>query len=254
MKAMLFRRKKRRTAPQSSSSNYKVLNFEALRGQRFDGWLEKSVARVQDEAYRNLISRLYAGDVRTDFRAAAQAFRETGIDNPKTLEVGCGSGYYYEVLSYLLGYPLKYVGLDSSPAMIELASENYPRSIFVRADATRLPFRNRSFDVVLNGVSLMHIVDYEKAIAEASRVSRRWCIFHTVPIVRDRPTAVLQKNVYGGGCVVEFTFNENELIGLFVKHNLRLHSWLESIPYNLEDILHSKTVTRTYICSTDELD
>jgi hypothetical protein len=94
----------------------------------------------------------------------------------------------------------------------------------------------------------MHIASYESAISEANRIARSWCIFHTVPILKNRPTTLLQKNIYGGGVSLEFTFNEKELLDLFAKNGLKVTFSAESIPYNLERVLGEKTITRTYLC------
>jgi ubiquinone/menaquinone biosynthesis C-methylase UbiE len=38
------------------------------------------------------------------------------------------------------------------------------------ADATRLPFPDSSFDVVLSFIMLQHVIDWEAALKEAARV------------------------------------------------------------------------------------
>ncbi|MCP6757053.1 class I SAM-dependent methyltransferase, partial [Klebsiella pneumoniae] len=75
---------------------------------------------------------------------------------------------------------------------------HYPAGAFGVADATRLPYPDRAFDIVFNGVSLMHIIDYAAAIREAARVSSGFCIFHSVPMFDgDQATTFLQKYAYG---------------------------------------------------------
>jgi ubiquinone/menaquinone biosynthesis C-methylase UbiE len=41
-----------------------------------------------------------------------------------------------------------------------------------QADATRLPFPDDSFDAVVSFIMLHHVIDWEKAVAEAARVLR----------------------------------------------------------------------------------
>ena len=41
------------------------------------------------------------GEPRLDFRIAAEAVAATGLSNPRLLEIGCGSGYYSEVLDHV---------------------------------------------------------------------------------------------------------------------------------------------------------
>jgi ubiquinone/menaquinone biosynthesis C-methylase UbiE len=163
------------------------------------------------------------------------------------LEVGCGSGYYSENLSYLLGQTIHYIGIDYSAAMVSLARQEYPERPFMLGDATALPFADGTIDIVMNGVSLMHIVHYKAAIAEARRVAQNWCIFHTVPILRDGKTTFLQKRVYGEAAF-EVIFNEAELHQLLEQRGLIVRHVLESVPYDLKLVVGEPTVTKTYVC------
>jgi ubiquinone/menaquinone biosynthesis C-methylase UbiE len=210
-------------------------------------WSNPLVAERQDAAYRDLIAKMRAGEVRRDLQVAAEALRLTRLADPSVLEVGCGSGYYVEILSHLLSHPLRYLGVDCSPAMIELARKRYPHQRFVLGDATDLPFPAGAFDAVLNGVSLMHVVHYEAAIAEGRRVARRWCILHTVPVLQRRETAFLRKKAYGEWAV-EVVFSEAELRSLLAQNGLVVRHVLDSIAYDLEAVLGEATTTKTYVC------
>lgn len=238
---------KKSNGKQTVSSHHRVITLEDARNENFTAWSDPEVAWKQDNAYRGMIEEMYGGNVRHDLTVAAGVLQETGLTDPSVLELGCGSGYYYEVLTHLLNRDLLYVGVDKSNSMILLAKKNYPGKPFLLADATKLPFCDRSFDIVFNGVSLMHILNYAEAISESSRVARSFCIFHTVPVLQKRPTTFLQKSAYGGR-VLEIIFNEAELTDLFRRNYLKVRSSLESIPYNLESTLHEKTVTKTYLC------
>src|SRR5690606_6001917 len=153
-----------------------------------------------------LLEEARRGRPRVDFEVAARAVEATGLARPSILEVGCGSGYYSEVLRLLLPRPAAYVGLDYSPSMLARARRAYPDERFLRGDARALPLADGSFDVVLSGASLMHIVEYDRAIDESVRVARGWCIFHTVPVLERRGTTLLRKRAYGEP-VVEVVFN-----------------------------------------------
>jgi ubiquinone/menaquinone biosynthesis C-methylase UbiE len=180
-----------RTPPPSSTS-YEIIDRESAAAERFDGWLDPAVAAKQDDAFRKLLSDMYGGSPRRDLLVAAEAVRHTGLTAPTLLEVGCGSGYYNEVFEHLLGSHVRYTGLDYSDAMIELARRRYPDIPFVVGDAAALPFNDASFDIVMNGVALMHIIAYDRAIAESARAASRWCIFHTVPVLERRATTFLK--------------------------------------------------------------
>jgi SAM-dependent methyltransferase len=238
----------RKSEPRArASADYSLLSREAAADGRFKGWHDHGVTERQDAAYRSLIQEMYAGQPRQDFLAAAEAVRYTGMDDPLILEVGCGSGYYSEILSYLLDRSVRYLGLDYSAAMLRLARKRYPEQVFVLADATALPFAEGALDIVMNGVSLMHILSYETAIAEARRVAARWCIFHTVPVARELQTTVLCKKAYGEK-TIEVIMNEGELHQLLEKNGLMVRHILKSIPYDLDCVLGESTVSRTYVC------
>jgi SAM-dependent methyltransferase len=229
------------------SSDYMLIDPSTAQSGEFRGWCDPGVATRQDAGYRALVQQMYAGQPRQDLLAAAEAISCTGLKNGVILEVGCGSGYYSEILSYLLQQKVRYVGMDYSQAMIRLAKGHYPDRHFVTGDGTSLPFADRMFDIVLNGVSLMHILNYENAIAETRRVTRQWCIFHTVPVLQQRSTTLLCKKAYGEA-IVEVIFNEGEFRGLLEQNGLAVRRVLDSIPYDLSVVLHELTKTKTYVC------
>jgi SAM-dependent methyltransferase len=78
------------------------------------------------------------------------------------LDVGCGEG---ELARHLPDG--SWVGLDSSPAMLERAPE--PN---VQGDATELPFADSSFGAVTLLYVLYHLAEPARALAEARRVLR----------------------------------------------------------------------------------
>lgn len=218
-----------------------------------DGWAFADVADRQDDSFAALIAEMRAGRPRLDFRVAGAAVAAAGMERPSLLEVGCASGYYRHVFEHLVPGGVRYLGADKSPALIELARRKHPDLRFDVAAAERLPYPDGAVDIVYNGVSLMHIVDYEAAIAEARRVARRWCIFHTVPVLQQRPTSFLSKEAYGRP-VAEIIINEAELRLLFARYGLIIRKMWESIPYDLSAVLGEPTPTRTFLCEvTDPL-
>lgn len=212
------------------------------------GWFAGSTVLRQERAYKDLISAMKRGDPRLDFSVAAEAVDATGIANPSLLEVGCGSGYYSEVLATLLPGRVRYCGIDYSDAMIARARARYPSATFGVGDATRLAHADAAFDIVFNGVSLLHIVDYQAAIREATRVAARYCIFHTVPVFRDHPTAFVQKYAYGAP-VVEIIFDKKELMAICRDAGLRLEREWPGVTYDVHEVTGHHSVTETYLFS-----
>lgn len=234
-----------------SSTDYRTLSGPAEAERLLassSGWLSKRTVERQERAYQRLLLDMNRGDPRLDFKVAAEALVATGISNPTILEIGCGSGYYSEVFKALVPGGVRYTGSDYSAAMIERARKHYPSVTFEVADATQLPYADDQFDVVFNGVSLMHILDYAAAIREAARVAKHYCVFHTVPIFNDHPTTYLRKYAYGAP-VVEIIFGKGELLALCKESNLQLVDEWPCIPYDVYDEIGFHSTTETYLFS-----
>jgi SAM-dependent methyltransferase len=232
-----------------SSTDYLVLsgadearNVAASSG----GWLAARTVARQERAYGRLIAAMKRGEARLDFKVAAEAIAATGIADPRLLEVGCGSGYYSDVFATLLAGGVSYTGIDYSDAMIARAHAQYPSGNFQVADATQLPYADGAFDIVFNGVSLMHIVDYQAVIREAARVASRYCVFHGVPVFDDYRTTYLRKYAYGAP-VVEVVFGKQELMTLCREAGLRLEREWTGIPYDVSAATGHHSSTETYL-------
>jgi SAM-dependent methyltransferase len=190
---------------------------------------------------------MHAGAPRIDLSIVARAVDALELPQASLLEIGCGSGYYSEILSRLPKTRIDYTGVDYSPAMIERAKERYPGGTFRQMDATKLDFADASFDIAFNGVSLMHVPDWRRAVAEGRRVARRACIFHTVPMFAERDTAYIRKYAYGAP-VEEMVFNRNELLRSFADAGLRVAQTWTSLPYDVYAVAGEPSFTETFLC------
>lgn len=231
----------------TSGPNYQVITLQEARRQRKIAWHSVDAAARQDAAYRALIRQMRDGAPRIDLTIAAQAVDQAGLAAPSLLEIGCGSGYYSEILGALAKSNVGYTGIDYSAAMIEKAKKCYPSVTFEIGDATALRFGDASFDIVFNGVSLMHILDYEEAIAESARVARKAAIFHSTPVFADHPTTFLRKKAYGGA-MVEAVFNRDELLRCFARHGLHTTQSWNTIEYNVGAAVGSPSHAETFFC------
>jgi SAM-dependent methyltransferase len=203
-----------------SSTNYRIItpdNKVIEQGLR-DAWKNQNIPDAQRHIVNEELKRMYKGDILPIYQILADAVKMTGCEYGQIVEVGCASGYYSEVLHYLLGHPIKYIGVDYSPALIKLARQYYPDTFFLLGDATNLPFKTKMLNVLISGCVLLHVSNYEQAITESARVSRRWIIFHRTPVVHG-PTVHYTKLAYGVRCL-EIAFGEEELLDLFRKSGL----------------------------------
>lgn len=155
-----------------------------------------------------------------DVMVAALGSLDDETDTRSLLEIGCSSGFYSEVLK-IKKLPFLYSGCDYSPAFIKMGMACYPDMPFTVQDATALNFEDQAFDVVVSGCCLLHITEYEKAIAETARVARQYVIFHRTPVVTGLPHQYFRKQAYGVE-TVEIHFNEPQLLDLIKNHGLVL--------------------------------
>ncbi len=105
-----------------------------------------------------------------------------GVKPIQLLETGCGSANDYRYFQrYGLEQWVDHTGVDICPANIANARRRCPKGRFLESNAVRLPFPDKSFDFYLTFDLLEHlsIEAFERAVAEAARVTRRglWLSF-----------------------------------------------------------------------------
>ena len=95
----------------------------------------------------------------------------------RVLAVACGPG----LLTRHLG--LEVTGLDQSEAMMEVARGRVPWAEFVRGDAVRMPFADRSFDRVFASFfyGLLPLEDRGRFLDEARRVGDELILVEPTP-------------------------------------------------------------------------
>jgi ubiquinone/menaquinone biosynthesis C-methylase UbiE len=169
---------------------------------------------------------MYQGQNVTPYQVLAAALKPYLKPNDSLLEIGCSSGYYSEVLSYLLSTPIRYTGADYSEAFIDMAKQYYPESEFYVADGAKLPFEDNAFRFAISGCVLLHTPNYVDHIRETVRVSGEYIIAHRTPVCKKRDTFLQKKNAYGVE-TVELTFNEIEFIKQFSNHGAELKGLIE---------------------------
>lgn len=87
----------------------------------------------------------------------------------KILDVGCASGWFLDKVNKL--YPeAELTGVDASKKAIDYGKKVYKNLNLIHADAHKLPFKDRSFDLILCTEVLDHVVEPEKVLSEIRRV------------------------------------------------------------------------------------
>uniref|UniRef100_A0A7C1X6J2 Class I SAM-dependent methyltransferase n=2 Tax=Thermomicrobium roseum TaxID=500 RepID=A0A7C1X6J2_THERO len=88
----------------------------------------------------------------------------------RILELGCGGGALLRELAARGFHEL--VGLDLARTALAEARQRQTPASLVLAEAERLPFLDRSFDIVLAADLIEHVDDVEEHLAEVARVLR----------------------------------------------------------------------------------
>jgi len=90
--------------------------------------------------------------------------------NRDAIEVACGSG---QGSGYLASRARRFAAGDYSAALLRVGAAHYNGRVrFLRLDAQRLPYRDRTCDVVVLFEALYYIPDAERFFAECRRVLR----------------------------------------------------------------------------------
>lgn len=157
-------------------------------------WKDDDLAGRQRELVDRQLAEYRRGSAVDVFDVLVKSLRalQSGVGKMRVLEVGCSSGYYSEALR-IAGLDVDYAGCDYSDAFIAMARQRYPGLQFDVQDATTLKYADNAYDAVISGCCLLHIQEYQAAVAETARVARRYAIFHRTPVVIGRPDTCYRK-------------------------------------------------------------
>lgn len=137
-------------------------------------------------------------------------------------DIGCGNGVFVNYLTEN-GHVREIIGVDRSNAALE-----YVKTKKTNAEATNLPFQNSSFDCVtcLEVLEHLPIKDYELALAELARVSRKYIIVSVPfeePIEESYTKCPSCKSIFNYELHLR-RFDEEGFSQLFSKHGFSMKS------------------------------
>lgn len=132
-------------------------NLEDIRNQVPPDYYETGIKE-------NILQRIWHTEKLSTFRQLAN-----GVKCKKILDVGCAGGTFTNNISHIFPQA-KITGIDAYLNAIEYGRKKYPHINFILADAHNLPFRNKSFDLVICYETLEHLAYPLKALNEIRRV------------------------------------------------------------------------------------
>lgn len=214
--------------PKRISDGYLAIAQDDITQTMESAWKDPTIPLQQRALVQKQLEQMYHGEVAVPFQVLANILTPVIRSGETLLEIGCASGYYYEVLEYLLNKRITYTGVDYSEAMIDMAKEYYPTATFFTADGANLFFADRLFHVVISSCILLHVPNWRQHIFETVRVANKYVVVSRMPISRNNPTQYMKKYAYGIE-TVELLFNEAEILREFFLYGLEL---IDAIQYH----------------------
>jgi ubiquinone/menaquinone biosynthesis C-methylase UbiE len=94
------------------------------------------------------------------------------IEPKKILDVGCASGWFLSELLKIFPKAEGF-GIDIYGKAIAYGKKSYPSITFASADAHKIPFRSKMFDLVICTEVLEHVDDPKSVLLEIKRVLKK---------------------------------------------------------------------------------
>ncbi|OGF58700.1 MAG: hypothetical protein A2Y62_12965 [Candidatus Fischerbacteria bacterium RBG_13_37_8] len=108
----------------------------------------------------------------------------------KILDIGCGRSLFTEISEK---WPFAIYAGDIEHALLAARKNEYPQVKWLVMDASRLPFKDNSFDAIFAGEIIEHMTDSDKALEEWKRILRPNGIAIFTTPNRDRFSNVVNK-------------------------------------------------------------
>ena len=221
-------------SPGNISRGYQGLSNNDQLTELSQAWKNPAIPERQRALVEVQLEELYQGKINPVFQVLADLLDAIISPNGCVLEIGCSSGYYYEILEYLLNRRLDFSGVDFSETFIEMARCMYPNATFETADGAALPYGDGTFPCVISSCILLHTLNFRDHIRETARVAQAYVVAHRTPICRQSATQVMKKLAYDVE-TIELRFNETEFVQAFLDEGLILDRCIEYQSYPAAD-------------------
>ena len=218
---------------------------------------------LKEELYEDILNRLKEqgidlNDVKRSDIAGVDEFHVRGaavskelaeslnIEGATVLDVGCGLGGPCRMLAD--EYNCQVTGLDLSNEYIRTAKELSKlvkldsKTSFIQGDATSLPFKDNTFDVIWTQHVQMNIPNKEKFYSEISRVLKSGGHFLYYEILKKGDGEVNYPMPWASTSEISFLFKETEMDNFLTKFGLTKEQSNDQTIYGIDflDALFAK--------------
>ncbi len=133
------------------NQNIRNIFIKSTVADEYDNYYQKEPGKTIDKIEKELILR-----------------HMNNLPKSHLLELGCGTGHWTQFLSDM-GFRI--TAVDNSEAMLKNARKKNIQNVqFLLADATRLPFSEKSFSAIVSVTMLEFIKDIDRVLDEIDRV------------------------------------------------------------------------------------
>ncbi|MBL7051298.1 methyltransferase domain-containing protein [Candidatus Woesearchaeota archaeon] len=149
------------------------------------------------------------------------------IKGKNILDVGCGVGIH--AAEYAKS-EATVVGVDISKTMIKLAKERFSDTQFFIASADKLPFKDKTFDVVTSSLMVSNIKNLKKTFQEINRVLKKRGLFYYSDISPIQASMESKKindiKIFGIGQILNTKTGIKRVIGSAFKDKVKSRDFL----------------------------
>lgn len=146
---------------------------------KWEGWWDT------EKAYGDVLFKRATGEFQEmeSSKAAAKHIKKIITPGESILDVGCGAGHYLVSLKKTISSNFKYVGVDVTKSYIDLAKNaflNEKDVDFQVADIFKLPFPDKSFDIVMCNNVFLHLPSIKEPLQELCRIAKKTVLIRTM--------------------------------------------------------------------------
>jgi ubiquinone/menaquinone biosynthesis C-methylase UbiE len=150
-------------------------------------------------------------------------------------DIGSGPGHYLRSLRRRLDSAINYFAVDYTYSHLEKGRQIFPGIPYVQADVKKLPFANKSFDIVVcNNVLTSLAPPISQALCELLRITKKHLIIRTIMGVTNYIVQTYPETILEGMSDDEFFLAPD----VYSYRNMYSQRYLQNLIRNINEHVH----------------